>query len=296
MLRVWNMVARHPHVLASRIFGTFLTRSRRHRHSVHSFTQSGLGAVLHRLHRCSLLTVGVGLLVYRLPLLRTQRRLESLALARGGVPLQQPAPRRHRLRDPLGRRCSRSLSEAVRGEQITVGPPFFNLVNAPLGIALLFLTGVGPLHRVAAARRREPRAGAFVVAASRAGAGRGGCSSALAGVRVRVARAIVSRSRRSSLGDRRAGVLARHARAAGHARRGVAARALGRLVGKQPAPLRRLHRPRRHRARSSSASRRRARSASSRRRRCGRARRWRWAASRSASTASRRPRTRTCRA
>ena len=29
--------------------------------------------------------------------------------------------------------------------KITVGPPFFNRVNAPLGVALLLLMGIGPL-------------------------------------------------------------------------------------------------------------------------------------------------------
>src|SRR6185503_901879 len=37
------------------------------------------------------------------------------------------------------------LSEWIRGEKITVGPPFFNKVNVPLGILLLALTGIGPL-------------------------------------------------------------------------------------------------------------------------------------------------------
>ena len=37
------------------------------------------------------------------------------------------------------------LSEAVRGTKSTVGPPFFNQVNVPLGLMLLALTGVGPL-------------------------------------------------------------------------------------------------------------------------------------------------------
>jgi cytochrome c-type biogenesis protein CcmF len=37
------------------------------------------------------------------------------------------------------------LSEAVRGSKISVGPPFFNLVNIPIAMFLLFLTGVGPL-------------------------------------------------------------------------------------------------------------------------------------------------------
>jgi len=37
------------------------------------------------------------------------------------------------------------LSEAVQGTKVTVGPPFFNQVNIPLGLALLALTGIGPL-------------------------------------------------------------------------------------------------------------------------------------------------------
>ena len=37
------------------------------------------------------------------------------------------------------------ISEAVTGEKITVDAPFFNRVNIPIGLFLLFLTGVGPL-------------------------------------------------------------------------------------------------------------------------------------------------------
>ena len=37
------------------------------------------------------------------------------------------------------------LSEWARGNKITVGPPFFNSVNVPLGLLLLALTGIGPL-------------------------------------------------------------------------------------------------------------------------------------------------------
>ena len=38
-----------------------------------------------------------------------------------------------------------TLSEAVTGERLTVGPPFFNKWMMPVGLALLLLTGVGPL-------------------------------------------------------------------------------------------------------------------------------------------------------
>jgi cytochrome c-type biogenesis protein CcmF len=37
------------------------------------------------------------------------------------------------------------LSEAVRGTKVSVGAPFFNLVNIPIFLGLLFLMGVGPL-------------------------------------------------------------------------------------------------------------------------------------------------------
>ena len=38
-----------------------------------------------------------------------------------------------------------TLSEALTGERLTVGPPFFNKWMLPIGLVLLFLTGVGPL-------------------------------------------------------------------------------------------------------------------------------------------------------
>src|SRR5256886_7919801 len=37
------------------------------------------------------------------------------------------------------------LSEAVRGVKVSVGAPFFNLVNIPVFLSLFFLMGVGPL-------------------------------------------------------------------------------------------------------------------------------------------------------
>jgi cytochrome c-type biogenesis protein CcmF len=37
------------------------------------------------------------------------------------------------------------LSEYVQGEKVTVGAPFYNRVAIPIGLFLLFLTGIGPL-------------------------------------------------------------------------------------------------------------------------------------------------------
>ena len=37
------------------------------------------------------------------------------------------------------------ISEYVQGSKVTVGPPFYNRVAVPIGIFLLFLTGIGPV-------------------------------------------------------------------------------------------------------------------------------------------------------
>jgi cytochrome c-type biogenesis protein CcmF len=37
------------------------------------------------------------------------------------------------------------ITEAVNGSKISVGPPFFNQINIPIGLALLALTGIGPM-------------------------------------------------------------------------------------------------------------------------------------------------------
>jgi cytochrome c-type biogenesis protein CcmF len=37
------------------------------------------------------------------------------------------------------------VSEAIKGEKILVGPPYFNRVNVPMGLILILLMGIGPL-------------------------------------------------------------------------------------------------------------------------------------------------------
>ena len=37
------------------------------------------------------------------------------------------------------------ISEYVEGSKVTVGPPFYNRVAVPIGLFLLFLTGIGPI-------------------------------------------------------------------------------------------------------------------------------------------------------
>jgi cytochrome c-type biogenesis protein CcmF len=150
MLRVWNMVL----VLltfALTIFGTFLTRSGVIS-SVHSFTQSGLGPWFIGFLLLVIVVAG-GLLAYRLPALRTPATVESF-LSREAAFLFNNLILVGIAFATFWGTIFPVLSEWVRGVKITVGPPFFNRVNAPLGLALLFLMGVGPLI---AWRRASPR-------------------------------------------------------------------------------------------------------------------------------------------
>jgi cytochrome c-type biogenesis protein CcmF len=150
MLRVWNVVL----VLltfALTIFGTFLTRSGVIS-SVHSFTQSGLGPFFIGFLLFVILVAGA-LLAYRLPELRTAATVESF-LSREAAFLFNNLILVGIAFAVFWGTVFPVLSEWVRGVKITVGPPFFNRVNAPLGLGLLFLAGVGP---VIAWRRASPR-------------------------------------------------------------------------------------------------------------------------------------------
>src|SRR5262245_55911304 len=150
MLRVWNMVL----VLltfALTIFGTFLTRSGVIS-SVHSFTQSGLGPFFIGFLLVVLLVAG-GLVAYRLPELRTAGTIESFFSREAAFLCNNLVLVGIAFAVFWGTGFP-VISEWVRGVKITVGPPFFNRVNAPLGIVLLFLMGIGP---VIAWRRASPR-------------------------------------------------------------------------------------------------------------------------------------------
>ncbi|HKJ67555.1 MAG TPA: cytochrome c biogenesis protein CcsA, partial [bacterium] len=141
MLRVWNMVLIMLTFFLS-IFGTFLTRSGVIS-SVHSFTASSIGPFFASFMALIIL-VAVLLLLSRLDVLKTRNKLESLTSRESSFLLNNLVF--------LGI-CFSVLwgtmfplvSEAVQGAKITVGPPFFNQVNVPIGLILLLLTGIGPL-------------------------------------------------------------------------------------------------------------------------------------------------------
>ncbi|MFH1852023.1 MAG: heme lyase CcmF/NrfE family subunit [Candidatus Neomarinimicrobiota bacterium] len=141
MLRVWNMILIIV-TFALSIFGTFLTRSGI-MSSVHSFTASSLGP-LFLIFVGLILLVSFLILAKRLPLLRTANRIESFASRESGFLFNNVVFIVMCFAVFWGTMFP-VLSEAVRGTKITVGPPFFNQVNIPIGLALLLLTGIGPL-------------------------------------------------------------------------------------------------------------------------------------------------------
>jgi cytochrome c-type biogenesis protein CcmF len=141
MLKRWNLGLIIGTFLLS-IFGTFITRSGVIA-SVHSFTQSNVGYFfLAFLVVAAVLSFT--LLYLRWPLLRADVQLESM-LSREAAFLFNNLLLVGIAFSVLWGTLFPILSEAVRGTKITVGPPFFNRVNVPLGLLLLGLTGVGPL-------------------------------------------------------------------------------------------------------------------------------------------------------
>jgi cytochrome c-type biogenesis protein CcmF len=141
MLKRWNVSLMIGTFLLS-IFGTFITRSGVIS-SVHSFTQSDIGYFFLALLLVSAV-VSFTLLYTRWPMLAAEVQLESL-LSRESAFLFNNLALVGIAFAVLWGTLFPILSEALRGTKITVGPPFFNRVNVPLGLFLLLLTGIGPL-------------------------------------------------------------------------------------------------------------------------------------------------------
>ena len=141
MLKTWNMIL----ILLTFtlcIFGTFLTRSGV-MSSVHSFAVSDLGPVFLGFIALILVVCTVLILV-RLPILKSEKRIESFTSRESGFLFNNVIFLVICFAVFWGT-IFPVLSEAVRGEKITVGAPFFNQVNVPIGLLLLLFTGIGPL-------------------------------------------------------------------------------------------------------------------------------------------------------
>ena len=142
ILRVWNMTLVILTFFLT-IFGTFMTRSGIVQ-SVHAFGQDIALAWMFTVFMVALLIVSFGLVIYRLPLLRARSELESW-VSREAAFLVNNWILLFSAVFVLFATMFPTLSEAVTGARLTVGPPFYTKWMLPIGLILLTLTGVGPL-------------------------------------------------------------------------------------------------------------------------------------------------------
>jgi len=141
MLKLWN-ISLVILTFSLTLFGTFLTRSGVIA-SVHSFTQGAIGILFLSFLALVLLTA-LGLVAWRWEALRSQGDLDSVVSRESAFLLNNVLLVAAAFTVFFGT-VFPLLSEAVRGVKVSVGAPFFNQVNVPLFLSLIFLMGVGPL-------------------------------------------------------------------------------------------------------------------------------------------------------
>lgn len=141
MLKVWNVsLSVLTHALA--VFGTFLTRSGIVQ-SVHAFAQTDIGWIFLA-YLGVVLAISVSLIIYRWKELRPENSIESY-FSREAAFLFNNLILLAICFSIFWGVMYPVFSEALTGKKSVVGPPFFNRVNGPLFLVLLFFMGVGPL-------------------------------------------------------------------------------------------------------------------------------------------------------
>ena len=142
MLKVWNMSLVLTTFILT-IFATFLTRSGLIE-SVHSFAQELKIAYIFLGFMGSVIAASVILILYRLPSLRSENQIESF-VSRESAFLFNNLMFVGAAFTVMWGTMFPLISEGVTGQQISVGPPFFQKVNFPIGLILLALAGIGPV-------------------------------------------------------------------------------------------------------------------------------------------------------
>src|SRR5215216_6456761 len=151
MLKVWNVsLVLATGVLA--ILGTFLVRSGI-LDSIHAFGASTIG-VQFLIFIGLVIALSAALIISRLPLLRSEARLDSL-LSREAFFLLNNLVLVGLCLVIMWGTFFPLISEAVTGTEASVGPPWFNRLVTPLALVLVLLAGIGP---VLAWRRFTPAA------------------------------------------------------------------------------------------------------------------------------------------
>ncbi len=141
MLKKWN-IALIIITFFLAILGTFITRSGIIS-SVHSFAQSNIGPYFLAFIGFILL-FSFGVLILRLDRLKSENRFDSILSRESAFLFNNLVFLGAAFSVFLGT-IFPIVSEAVRGEKILVGPPYFNRVNVPMGLVLILLMGIGPL-------------------------------------------------------------------------------------------------------------------------------------------------------
>ena len=141
MLRVWNLSLICA-TFALTILGTFLTRSGVIA-SVHAFSDGGVGPALLGFFAV-IVVVTVGLIGWRGDALRSVGRIDS-PLSREGAFLANNVVFAAFAFIVLVGTIWPLIIEAVNGERIAVGNPFFDRMTMPIGFVLLFLMAIAPV-------------------------------------------------------------------------------------------------------------------------------------------------------
>jgi cytochrome c-type biogenesis protein CcmF len=141
MMKVWNIWLVFITFWLT-IFGTTLTRTGLVS-SVHAFARSDIGPWFFSFLGLILIVCLVAYLKNR-DYLRSDNHLDSL-ISRESSFLFNNLILLVACVAVLSGTMFPVLSEWITGQKISVGAPFFNHINIPIGLMLLFLTGVGPL-------------------------------------------------------------------------------------------------------------------------------------------------------
>jgi cytochrome c-type biogenesis protein CcmF len=141
MLKVWNAsLICATFVLA--LLGTFLVRSGI-LDSIHAFGASTIGVQMLVFIAC-VIALSAGLIVARLPHLRSEAKLDSL-LSREAFFLLNNLVLVGLCLVIMWGTFFPLISEALTGTEASVGPPWFDRLTTPLAIVLVLLTGIGPV-------------------------------------------------------------------------------------------------------------------------------------------------------
>lgn len=142
MLKVWNLFLVISSFILT-VIATFLTRSGVVQ-SVHAFGSDPILKISFLIFIGIMAVFSYGLLIYRIPLLRSRGKLDSWVsrefafLVNNWILLSAAI-------FILIATLFPSISEMVTKSRITIATPFYTQWMTPIGLALLFLTGVGPL-------------------------------------------------------------------------------------------------------------------------------------------------------